>query len=48
MERKEFIRQLKYLIINKVEIRNIFDYYEAFERESSSKLLGKEILIFNI
>lgn len=48
MENELFSQKLKLLIIKLIEIKNISDYYQAFENEHSNKSLGKCILKFNI
>lgn len=43
----EFRKSIKMLIIDEVEINDIKDFYDAFEREANNKNIGREILKFN-
>lgn len=42
----EFYNDISKLILKKVPIHNITDYYNVFEEESESKMLGKRIMNF--
>lgn len=44
----EYRNSIKQLITEKVEIRNIVDYYNAFEEANKNRKLGKSILYFNL
>lgn len=48
LENHEFRSKIKELITEKVEIRNIVDYYNAFEEANKNRKLGKSILRFNL
>lgn len=48
LNNSEFRSKIKELITEKVEIRNIVDYYNAFEEANKNRKLGKSILQFNL
>ena len=48
LQDEDFRNKIKELITEKVEIRNIVDYYNAFEEANKSRKLGKSILQFNL
>lgn len=45
---ENFRQDISKLILNEIQIRNIVDYYEAFEFELNNKKLGKNILCFDL
>lgn len=45
---EKFKHNISKLILNKIQIRNIVDYYNAFEFELNNKKLGKNILHFDL
>lgn len=48
LQNKEYRNNIEELIIEKVKIRNIVDYYSAFEEANKNRKLGKNILQFNL
>lgn len=48
LKNESFKQDISKLILNEMQIRNIVDYYEAFEFERYNKELGKNILHFDL
>lgn len=48
LHNSEFRNRIKELVTEKVEVRNIVDYYKAFEDANKNRKLGKSILQFNL
>ena len=48
LQNKSFRNSIEELITEKIEIRNIVDYYSAFEEANKNRKLGKSILQFNL
>jgi len=48
LQNDNFRRDISKLLLNEIQIRNIVDFYDAFESELSNKALGRYILKFNV